>query len=278
MVGKADRKEDIEFKINALATILDQEENRVENLYRNIRINYFSSQKLNSPRQAASFMYDRLRKTADSLGVDLINFLPKEKVLYPYFSKIPFFVEIEGNFSQIIRLFACLEEEEGLTVDALRIANRSGRDHDAGKLKCQFTFSGVEVENLCLEFLKKEGATQASLSPGHLGGLLLLDRWEEKKRAMKERIIKNPFSRSASVLGFVKTVNPDEPIDISQTISFSGVIGFPDRRVAIIERKIAREGDLVGGKQIIKIEKNRVILKEGNQLYLLRLTEGVLGH
>ncbi|MFH1287917.1 MAG: hypothetical protein ABII25_04390, partial [bacterium] len=54
-------------------------------------------------------------------------------------------------------------------------------------------------------------------------------------------------------------------------ISLTGVVLLDGRRTAILDRKILREGDVIGGKKIIGIEKNRVILSSKGREYTVEL-------
>jgi len=273
IAGK-DEAEDYQFKINALSGILAGEIDLIRDISRDIKINFFSSRKLHSPRQAASFMYDRLRKLSNSLGFELINFSPKKRILSSSFTKIPFSVEIEGNFQQIKKLFFGLEEEDGLIIDALKITNKS-KSPNPDKLNCQFILNGIEVKDIYLNPADKKGGGKFSRASGIAAGLLLTDRWKERRKSLGQEIIRDPFSRSSSArdLAGRDSRSDTTSTDIFNGISFSGVISFPDYQVAIIEHEIVKEGDLVGGKRVISIEKDRVTLEEDNKLYFLNLVE-----
>ena len=62
-------------------------------------------------------------------------------------------------------------------------------------------------------------------------------------------------------------------IDLSGEHDLAGIISFPQPRAAIIDHKIVKKGDQINGKEVIDIEQDRVILKRGEQLYVLKLKE-----
>ena len=64
-------------------------------------------------------------------------------------------------------------------------------------------------------------------------------------------------------------------IDLSGELSLTGISSFPKPRTAIIDHKMVRKGDQINGKQVMEIEEERVILKAGEQRYILKMKEVV---
>ena len=54
-------------------------------------------------------------------------------------------------------------------------------------------------------------------------------------------------------------------------LNLKGIIWDESTRLAVINEKVVREGDEVGGRKVIKIEKHRVILNDGQNDFELRL-------
>ncbi|MDD5774162.1 MAG: hypothetical protein PHX78_11940 [bacterium] len=54
-------------------------------------------------------------------------------------------------------------------------------------------------------------------------------------------------------------------------ITLSGIVFSEGRRTAILDRKILREGDALGVRKIIGIEKNKVILLSNGRKYTIEL-------
>ncbi len=269
---------DLEFKLEALTNILGKEKSLARELCRGIKINYFSDHKLHSPRQAASFMFDRLKKLSDGLEISLIKFSPKERISLPGFDKIPFFIEVEGDYPRIIRLFMRLECEEGLMIDSLKISKPAARTLRPARLNCRFILCGIEIKGISPDILHDNEIKQVFRPGEYKTGLLLADRWEERKKIIRENIGSSPFSRSSITADMTGTDQSKTygSADISMGISFSGIMSFPGHRVAIIGSRIVKEGDNIRGKKVVLIEENQVVLKDGNQLYFLKLAEGIL--
>lgn len=80
--------------------------------------------------------------------------------------------------------------------------------------------------------------------------------WEQKKKALPEFLEKlkqkNPFARDhAGVYS-----------SLSQGLTLSGIFYDAKQPLAIINGAIVAEGQMVGTKQVIKINKEEVILKD----------------
>ena len=56
-----------------------------------------------------------------------------------------------------------------------------------------------------------------------------------------------------------------------QNLVLSGVQWVNGGAIAVINNKIYWEGDVVEGKKIVKVEKDCVVLREGNKEFILRL-------
>lgn len=85
------------------------------------------------------------------------------------------------------------------------------------------------------------------------------------RKSSKIKIVRDPFSR----VPFKETNVSSPKQDI---FSLSGIIWDDVSPKAIVNGKIVREGDSIGGKKVIKIEKDAVVLKDKNKTYRLTLT------
>jgi hypothetical protein len=91
----------------------------------------------------------------------------------------------------------------------------------------------------------------------------------EKEKVQKKRMAL-PWSRDPFVAqGKLKKKGPSAPT----TLHLSGIMWDEKKPAAIINDNIVSAGDEVQGKKIIKIEKDKVILQEDGQEYILRLEE-----
>lgn len=92
---------------------------------------------------------------------------------------------------------------------------------------------------------------------------------KEKEEAQRKRMAL-PWSRDPFMAqGKLAKKGPSRP----EALALSGIIWDEKKPAAIINDNIVSVGDEIQGKKVIKIEKNKVILQEDGEEYILRLEE-----
>ena len=101
----------------------------------------------------------------------------------------------------------------------------------------------------------------------------------EKSRAARAPVFYHAPRRDPMRLTFtngeISSVPPFKLIIKTPPATLTGVLLGNGKAAAIINEKIYRVGDLVDGRRIVAIERNRVILKRGPDEEILRLTSGI---
>lgn len=105
------------------------------------------------------------------------------------------------------------------------------------------------------------------------------------KAATKERLV--TLACSAVVAGHVcaqelPLKDPMRPFSVERAIQststaprprVSAILISPERRIAVIDDRHYREGDVFGGASIIRIESRAVYLRRGEQNFVMSLAE-----
>jgi MSHA biogenesis protein MshK len=69
-----------------------------------------------------------------------------------------------------------------------------------------------------------------------------------------------------------RSASPGGPGEAARPFELSGVLLAPNRRVAVINGGLYREGDLVNGARVVRIEPRSVRLQRGDQSLVVELS------
>ncbi len=246
------------IKYDSALKELATEKKYLKSLAAGLGINYFSRHPESSEVDISFFMFNQISKLANKWRIKLISFSPAEKEEKGDFTKISFVGEIIATYLDMVNFFRELEEKERLIIDNLKIStiSTSPRKHRA-----QFALSCIEFRDQLLQDLAEAEKIYAPTS-------------SQETRVVKN-ISRDPFFNPLEGT-YISSLEPRaQPgyIDLSGEHDLAGIISFPQPRAAIIDHKIVKKGDQINGKEVIDIEQDRVILKRGEQLYVLKLKE-----
>jgi|GEM_PF-1993224 len=249
----------IQEKLNyeSAVTALAKEKKDLNTLAGGLGINYFSRFPEASQMDLSFFMFNRISAIANKWKVNLVSFSPAEKEIKGNYSLILFSGAISASFSDMVNFFQELEDKEKISIDNLKIntSSQAASTHQA------------EFDLVCLEFNdpmlkgREEKEKGSDISPSN----------KEKIKIVKRDPFLNPFEKT-------RVARPTEKdravtVDVASEFSLTGINYSARSRVAIINHTMAREGDVIGGKRVVAIKEDRVILKANGQLYTLRLKE-----
>lgn len=233
-------------------TALAKEKKDLNTLAGGLGINYFSRFPESSHMDLSFFMFNRISTIANKWKVSLVSFSPAEKEIKGNYSLISFSGAISASFSDMVNFFQELEDKEKISIDSLKIntSSRASSLHQA------------EFDLVCLEFndplLKGREEKESDTSPSD----------KEKIKIVKRDPFLNPFEKT-----HVASPTEKNRVDVASEFSLTGINYSATSRTAIINHTMAKEGDVVDGKQVVAIKEDRVILKANGQLYTLRLKE-----
>ncbi|MDY6862112.1 MAG: GspMb/PilO family protein [Thermodesulfobacteriota bacterium] len=253
-----------ESKVDSDSNALMVEKKYLTSLAKGLGINYFSGQAESFQMDISLFMYNRISELANKWGVQLLSFSPSEIERKGDYTQNAFETEIKASYGEMINFFYELEEMEKLFVNNLKITASKGDKSSRASLKhtVQFRLSCLEFNNPLLKDLKMVDEKSA---PTYDGNTLLT----------KETAIRDPFSNPFETTAPFLSGSPSGFVDLSGELNLMGIITSPYPRAAIIDRKMVKKGDIINGKEIIEIKKDRAILKMGEQLYILKMKEVV---
>ena len=254
---KKNQRDLIQEKVTyeSAVTALAKEKKDLNTLAGGLGINYFSRFPESSQMDLSFFMFNRISTIANKWKVSLVSFSPAEKEIKGNYSLISFSGTISASFSDMVNFFQELEDKEKISIDNLKIntSSQASSTHQA------------EFDLVCLEFndpmLKGREKKESDTSPSD----------KEKIKIVKRDPFLNPFEKMQVARSAEK--NKAGTVDVASEFSLTGINCSARSRVAIINHTMAKEGDLIGGKQVVAIKEDRVILKANGQLSTLRLKE-----
>jgi hypothetical protein len=256
---KKNQRDLIQEKLNYESAVkaLGKEKNDLTTAARDLGINYFSRFPESSQMDLSFFMFNRISTMANKWKVNLVSFSPAEKEIKGNYSLISFSGAINASFSDMVNFFQELEDKEKISIDNLKIntSSQASSTHQA------------EFDLVCLEFhdpmLKGREAKEkgSDISPSE----------KEKIKTVKRDPFLNPFEKMHVARPTKK--NRVGTVDVASELNLTGINCSAISRVAIINHTMAKEGDLIGGKRVVAIKEDRVILKANGQISTLRLKE-----
>ncbi len=96
------------------------------------------------------------------------------------------------------------------------------------------------------------------------------------KKNFEPRILKNPFANTLSLNSGEaadKFINGDTALDGMQlsNLKLSGIVNTKNNKYAIINDNIVKEGQMIFGAVVIKINDRQVMLKQLDQVYYIEM-------
>ena len=240
---------------DSAVTALAKEKNDLTTLAGGLGINYFSRFPEASHMDLSFFMFNRISTLANKWKVNLVSFSPAEKETKGNYSLISFSGAISASFSDMVNFFQELEDKEKISINNLKINTSS---QASSKRQAEFDLVCLEFNDPLLKGREEKGS---DTSPSD----------KEKIKTVKRDPFLNPFEKTLVARPAEK--NKAGIVDVASELNLTGINCSATSRTAIINHTMAKEGDVIGGKQVVAIKEDRVILKANGQLYTLRLKE-----
>ena len=255
--GKKAPKTDIQSgtEYNAEVRELEKEKQALRSLAGGLGVNYLARFPESSQMDISFFMFNRISGIANRWGVELLSYSPAEKEPQGDFTRISFSYAISASYDEMILFLRDLEEKERLRVKDFKLT-RSSRD--PGEHKIEFVITCLESQDLLLHNLE---AKEDTVSPSSVA---------QADKAVKRDPFFNPFETKGALPQFKAQ---EGYLDLSRDLVLTGISFSSRSKTAIINHKLVKEGDVIEGKRVMKIKKDQVKLKAGDQLYILRLKE-----
>ncbi len=193
-------------------------------------------------------------------------------------------LSLETSFPDLINLLDILETKRGFTVSQLQITPNLGK---AGRHRVNFWLSCLQIKE---SFLSQLGLDNPSNYRGTtaVASLLLDPPWQPGQKIKLAGKLSDPFKKFvpkkpvpvkkklAKKTKQPKKPNVLPPIDLVGKYTLQGVVKLGGKQMVLIAPDhVLEEGDWLGEKQLVKIEKGKVTLKQGKQKYFLTLPGSV---
>lgn len=197
----------------------------------------------------------RLQEQAKGFNIRLIAIGPLKTESLEYFHKVSRSVYIEAGYMEAVRFFRQLETVRGFIIEDLSM-ERNPQNPSLHRI--HFTLTSME--------LRDEPTTSSNLPSGKS---LMLTLPVKEDAQMKVSFLRDPLK-----IPVRKAPRPTKPIELSG-FTFTGTIDLLDQQLAVIESAdrayVVKEGERIGDKEVIGIEKDRVLLTSDGQQYFIRL-------
>lgn len=215
-----------------------------------------------------------LPNVPEDIKLSFTNILPlvsyKEKNYIVY----PLRVKINTSFPDFIKYLDWLRSQDLLiSIENLRM-RRSSLKNDILNIEAIFSSYSMGKNISEVEEIIKMG--KLSLSPRLLNKFVtFLDKrkgFQKKKVSLVERGF-DPFSLEKfrpQISSPEEKILPS-PLKSVSTLSLEGIAKRGDNKIAFINGKIVKEGDVVEGFKVLEIKKFKVIVSDGRNRYELEI-------
>lgn len=103
---------------------------------------------------------------------------------------------------------------------------------------------------------------------------LSLSNWLEEQEEMKKMLIYHRGARDPLVLPAKKTAEARKPAPIKlPPLSLKGIAWDETEPLALINDLVVKEGDMIQGARIVKIDFDRVAVRYGSKKFVIKLIE-----
>jgi Tfp pilus assembly protein PilO len=220
-------------------------------------VNFFKKRNL-SPTRGIPDLLEQINRLGNEMNIQFVAVKPLGEEDTEGYRRYPFLIETRAAYPELVNFVHRMENGLGLSLNELRIEN-DAKDPSVHRL--QF--------NLNIYELKGEHPADQQTSA-------------EKERDLAEvrklvAVRRDPFgSRKVSVVS--ATIGKPKPTDVATTrkpkrqkLVLMGIMEIAGNRIAIINNKVMRPGEMIGKRRIKQIRDDHVILVQGDETYPLYL-------
>ena len=213
------------------------------------------------PARGEKFWFlEKINELAAGFKLQFISIGPMEREVHEDYIQTSRWINLKGKYPEILRFINNLEEQKGLVVDNLKI--EPGPEPPSSSLRAQFRVNSPEIKEDLESIMASDLKTPKSL---------LLAMPLEEASPVTKRISGDPFQKPISPAPIARGKAGAEEL----TLTLSGVLSFPSHNLAIIEdgsmAYIVKEGERVGDKKVVTVQRDKVILSSKYGRHVLRL-------
>jgi len=229
---------------NVERAIQDLKETReeIERIKREeVNVDYFKRQHIPSQERTPTFLKN-IETLAGQLGFEYDGVKPMDEEETPDYIRYPFLVETKSRYREIVQFVDSLENSLGLNLDDLHIEN----DSKAPKWhRLKFAVSTFELTRTEFAPPDKPGKEQAGPPQIRDDIVVRRDPFLEKKLEQK---------------GKKKVATASTRRKRPPRLELNAIFDIAGTRIAIVNEKIVKEGDVIAEHDILKIGDDRVLV------------------
>jgi Tfp pilus assembly protein PilO len=219
-------------------------------------VDFFKKRNL-SPRKGIPELLEQINRMGDEMNIRFVTIKPLDEAEAAGYRQYPFLIETKAGYPELVNFVNRIENGMRLSLNNLRI-EPDPKDDSLHRL--QFELSIFEL-NDDLDF--EPGVSTETVSPlSKTMELVAVDR--------------DPFSakKATQVAQLPKPPKPAKHVTKKRKLprlDLMGIMEIAGKRVAIINDRIVRPGEVIHKQKVERIENDRVIITHGDEEYMLFL-------
>ncbi|NIQ39072.1 MAG: type 4a pilus biogenesis protein PilO [Proteobacteria bacterium] len=220
-------------------------------------VNFFKKRNL-SPTRGIPDLLEQINRLGSEMNIRFVAVKPLDEEDTEGYRRYPFLIETRAAYPELVNFVHRMENGLGLSLNELRIENDA---KDSSMHRLQFNLNIYELKGA------HPAEKQASAE------------WERDLAEVRKLVAvhRDPFGlKKVPVVS--ATVVKQKPADVATTgkpkrqeLVLMGVMEIAGNRIAIINNKVMRPGEMIGKRRIRQIRDDHVILVQGDETYHLYL-------
>jgi hypothetical protein len=219
-------------------------------------VNFFSKRNL-TPQRGIPELLEQINRISNEMNIRFVAIKPLDEEEAAEYRKYPFLIETRAAYPELVNFVNRIENGMRLSLSNLQI-ERDPKDVSMHRL--QFTLNIVEL-NDDVDFGPEIWAETVSPDSKNMELIAVFrDVFSPKQGTTVAQLPKPPESAN------VVKKKPRPP-----KLNLMGIMEIAGKRVAIINDRIVRPGQIILKQRVERIEDDRVIIVRGDQEYSLFL-------
>lgn len=220
-------------------------------------VNFFKKRDF-SPRRGIPDLLEQINRMGNQINIRFVAVRPLDEEDAPEYRKYPFMIEARGAYPELVNFVNRMENGMRLSLSDLRIETDQ-KDNSTHRLR--FILNIFELKDDLQVGQGESGDRGVSLRPKDMDLVA---------------VYRDPFSLTKRT-GVVQLPKKPKPTKVAMKkrrppkLVLMGIMDIAGRRVAIINNKILRQGEVIRGQRIDRIEHDHVVIALKDSTYPLYL-------
>ncbi len=220
-------------------------------------VNFFKKRNL-SAKSGIPDLLEQINRMGNRMNIRFVAVKPLDAQEGPAYQRYPFLIETRAAYAELVNFVHRIENGLRLSLNDLRIESD---EKDPSMHRLQFTLNILELKDeLPVELAEKEGVPLVDMD------LVAVHR---DPFAPPKATVASPAPEKP------KPTKPAAKKGRRPRLVLMGIMDIAGKRIAIINNKILRQGEMIQRRRIKQIEDDHVILEKGDESYPLYLKGAV---